>query len=110
ATAFYKKVLSVLQEHEMPFVVGGAYALHIHTGVYRETKDLDLFCTKETVAKILKVLSDAGIHTWLESPDWIAKADDGENFVDFIFADPQGYYTIGQEWLDRAPKAKILGR
>lgn len=106
---FYKKVLSVLTKQKLPFMVGGAYALHEHTGVHRETKDLDIFCTKETVATILKTLAEEGIHTWLESPDWIAKADDGEEFADFIFADPQGYYTIDENWLKKAPKAKILG-
>lgn len=110
ATIFYTKVIKVLSEKKLPFMVGGAYALHIHTGVHRETKDLDLFCTKENVGLILKALSEAGIHTWLESPDWIAKADEGEDFVDFIFADPQGYYMIDNEWLERSPKAKVLGQ
>lgn len=109
ATEFYKKVLRILTEKKLPFMVGGAYALYEHTGVHRETKDLDLFCTKEDVAKLLKALADAEVHTWLESPDWIAKADHGEDFTDFIFADPQGYYTIDQQWLKRAPTAKILG-
>jgi hypothetical protein len=83
--------------------------LHEYTGVHRKTKDLDIFCTKEHVATILKALADEGINTWVESHDWIAKADRGDEFADFIFADPQGYYVIDDEWLRRAPKAKILG-
>jgi hypothetical protein len=108
-TTFYKRVLGVLTKNKHPFMVGGAYALYEHSGVHRETKDLDIFCTKEDVATMLKSLADAGIHTWLESPDWIAKADEEDEFVDFIFADPQGYYTIDQEWIKRARTAKVLG-
>ena len=40
---FYCAALSTLQRAQVPFLVGGAYALACHTGVVRHTKDFDIF-------------------------------------------------------------------
>ena len=37
------RAIEVLLEAEVPFLVGGAYAFATYTGIYRDTKDLDLF-------------------------------------------------------------------
>ena len=39
----YKRALEALNAAEIPYVVAGAYAIYEHTGIYRKTKDLDLF-------------------------------------------------------------------
>jgi hypothetical protein len=40
-------VLSILEEKHVPFAVAGAFALQHHTGICRETKDLDIFLPAE---------------------------------------------------------------
>jgi len=40
---FYCAALRMLQRAQVPFLVGGAYALACHTGVVRHTKDFDIF-------------------------------------------------------------------
>ena len=39
----YKRALEALNAAGVPYVVAGAYAIYEHTGIYRKTKDLDLF-------------------------------------------------------------------
>ena len=39
----YRRALQALNAAGVPFVVAGAYAIYEHTGIYRQTKDLDLF-------------------------------------------------------------------
>src|SRR5205809_446266 len=41
------EAIKVLQEAEIPMLVGGAYAYAQYTGIFRDTKDLDLFLRKE---------------------------------------------------------------
>jgi hypothetical protein len=41
--ALFREVLGVLEERQLPFAVGGGFALQQHTGVSRFTKDLDIF-------------------------------------------------------------------
>ena len=43
ARELYKRALRALNAAGVPYVVAGAYAIYEHTGIYRETKDLDLF-------------------------------------------------------------------
>ena len=57
----------------MPYVVAGAYAIYEHTGIYRKTKDLDLFFEPSGRAAA-RALRDAGFVTRLEDAHWLAKA------------------------------------
>ena len=60
-----------------PFVVAGAYAIYEHTGIYRKTKDLDLFFEPSAVVPAARALRDAGFVTRLEDLHWLAKATSG---------------------------------
>src|SRR5436190_522706 len=40
---FYRASMLVLEKASIPFLVGGAYAFGIYTGISRDTKDFDLF-------------------------------------------------------------------
>ncbi|TMA21015.1 MAG: hypothetical protein E6J85_08560, partial [Deltaproteobacteria bacterium] len=42
----HRRALEVLQRGGIDPMVGGAYALRAHTGIWRDTKDLDLFVRK----------------------------------------------------------------
>ena len=42
----YKRALEALNAASVPYIVAGAYAIYEHTGIYRKTKDLDLFFSR----------------------------------------------------------------
>ena len=94
----YKRALAALNEAGVPYVVAGAYAIYEHTGIYRKTKDLDLFCEPEIVPQAMQVLRDAGFRTRLEQSHWLAKALDGAHFLDVIYGMGNGLALIDPDW------------
>jgi formamidopyrimidine-DNA glycosylase len=49
----HREALRILQEGGFTPMVGGAYALRVHTGLWRDTKDLDLFLRKDRIVRRL---------------------------------------------------------
>lgn len=97
----YRRALEALNAAAVPYVVAGAYAIYEHTGIYRETKDLDLFVEPAVVEAAARVLRDAGFRTKLDQPHWLAKATDpGPEgyFVDLIFGMGNGLATVDRDW------------
>jgi hypothetical protein len=79
------RAVGLLLDAGVPFVVGGAYAYATYTGIYRDTKDLDLFPRKRDAGRALEVLELDGWRTERTDEVWLYKAFKGEYFVDFIF-------------------------
>ena len=94
----YQRALSALNAAGVPYVVAGAYAIYEHTGIYRETKDLDLFVEPEHVVTAMDALKRVGFTASLEQPHWLAKAKWGRHFVDVIFGMGNGLALIDQDW------------
>lgn len=109
AEVFYVDVMRTLKRADLPFMVGGGYAMARLAGIARRSKDLDLFCRREDVPAILEVLEGTGLRTELTSRHWLAKAFQGEHFVDFVFNSPNGRCPIVTAWLQRAYRARVLG-
>ncbi len=94
----YKLALRAMNAAGVPYVVAGAYAIYEHTGIYRETKDLDLFVEPEHVIEAMRALRHAGLTTRLESAHWLAKAVQPPHFVDIIFGMGNGLALIDHDW------------
>jgi hypothetical protein len=94
----YKRALRALNAAGVPYVVAGAYAIYEHTGIYRETKDLDLFVEPPRVVPAMRALKGDGFSARLEQPHWLAKAMEGEHFVDIIFGMGNGLAPIDADW------------
>jgi Nucleotidyl transferase of unknown function (DUF2204) len=95
----YKRALEALNAAGVPFVVAGAYAIYQHTGIYRKTKDLDLFFEPASVLPAARALRAAGFVTRLEDAHWLAKATAGEHFVDLIYGMGNGIAFIDEGWI-----------
>jgi len=103
----YKRALAALNAAGVPYVVAGAYAIYEHTGIYRQTKDLDLFCEPGAVVRAMEVLKGAGFRTRLEQNHWLAKALDDPYFIDIIYGMGNGLALIDEDW-HRYSKPAIL--
>src|SRR5262245_61838794 len=95
----YRRALEALNAAAIPFVVAGAYAIYEHTGIYRKTKDLDLFFEPEFVVPAAAALASAGFLMRLEDPHWLAKALSGESSVDLIYGMGNGVAFIDDGWI-----------
>lgn len=109
ATPFYRQALHTLTATGTPFMLAGAYALGQYTGIFRETKDLDVFCTPGDYPVLLEALAGAGYETQITDANWIAKAFNGEFYVDLIFDASNGMVRIDQSWFEHAPHIELFG-
>src|SRR6476660_9322349 len=59
----FREVIQLLEGNHVPFVISGAFALHENTGIWRDTKDLDLFLPAHEVGRWLARLEKDGFDT-----------------------------------------------
>ena len=107
--ALFCEVLQHLNRAHIPYVVSGAFALQQHTGIWRNTKDLDLFLTSESVPKALRCLQEQGFETEVRDPVWLAKAHRDGYFVDLITGMSNAVITVDESWIDRSSPCVVLG-
>jgi hypothetical protein len=103
-------VLDILVKHNVPFLVGGAFALNCYAGIARDTKDLDLFVRKRDCEAVLELLARLRYHTELTFPHSLGKAYSGDRIIDFIFNSGNGQCGVDDDWFRYAVEATALGR
>src|SRR5688572_28683229 len=57
---FYRETMDVLDRANVPFLVGGAYALCVFTGISRDTKDFDVFLKPGDIERALNAFRSEG--------------------------------------------------
>ena len=105
----YEEALTALLDKGIPFVVGGAFAIHTHTGIWRPTKDLDLLITTDHLADALDRLKAKGFVTYVKDPVWLAKASKGDYFVDLITGIGNASLGVDPTWIERGIPEVVLG-
>jgi hypothetical protein len=103
----YQRVLRALNGAGIAYVVSGLYALYAYTGIYRKTKDLDLFVEPGNLVPAARVLKGEGFDVHLEQAHWIAKAMHGEVQTDLIYGMGNGLAFIDADWY-RFSRAGLL--
>jgi hypothetical protein len=98
----YRRALQALNEAGVPYVVAGAYAIYEHTGIYRQTKDLDLFVEPPKVVLAARALHESGFVMRLEELHWLAKGFIGDRFVDLIYGMGNGVAFIDDLWVQHS--------
>jgi hypothetical protein len=107
--AFYRRAVDALIAGDVPFLVGGSYAFERYTGIARHSKDFDIFVRKVDSDLALSVLERAGCRPERTFPHWLAKAWDGEDWVDVIYGGGSGIATVDDEWFEHAAEGEVLG-
>jgi len=105
----YREVLELLNRRKIPYAVSGAFALQQHTGIWRVTKDLDLFLTTESANAALASLREEGFHCEICDPVWLAKAHREDFFVDLITGMSNAAILVDASWIARARPAIVVG-
>jgi hypothetical protein len=100
--------LRALAGSHVPVLVAGAYAFFEYTGIFRDTKDLDLFLRERDLDDAFRVLEDAGFRTELTDPSWIGKGFKGEYFVDLIFGSGNGVAIVDDLWFRHARPGRVM--
>lgn len=107
--AFYRSVMSRLADANVPFLVGGAYALAYYTTIMRSTKDFDVFVRRQDMERALAALESGDCRTEFTYPHWLGKAMCGDDLVDIIFSSGNAIANVDDEWFAHAPTTDVLG-
>ncbi len=104
----FRETLMVLNRGRVPYVVAGAFALQAHTGIWRPTKDLDLFLTPYDMPAALRCLTRQGFRCQVKDPVWLHKAHRNGFFIDLITGMSNGVITVDRSWIDNSRPAMVL--
>ncbi len=105
----YRQAVATLNRVELPFLVGGAFALAHYTPVARDTKDFDIFVRPADLEPVLAALAADGFSTEVPFPHWLGKAYEGDIFIDIIYSSGNGVAQVDDAWFEHAPTAPVLG-
>jgi hypothetical protein len=105
----YRQAALTLTRAELPFLVGGAFALAHYTPVERDTKDFDIFVRPQDLQRTLDLFQAAGFVTELPYPHWLGKAYVGDTFIDIIFSSGNGVALVDDAWFTHAIGAEVFG-
>ena len=107
--ALFHEILKLLEQSQISFVVAGAFALREHTGICRDTKDLDLFLTPANAAVALQLLQEKGFECEVCDPVWLFKAHRDGFFVDLITGMSNATIVVDDSWIERGKPASVQG-
>jgi hypothetical protein len=107
---FYCDAMRLLARWEIPFLVGGAYALAQRTGIVRHTKDFDLFLLPEDVGRALRAFELVGFRAELMFEHWLGKVYQDEDYIDLIFSSGNGLCRVDASWFVHSAEANVFGQ
>jgi hypothetical protein len=81
----------------------------VHTGIFRSTKDLDVFLQPRDLKTALDAFSAAGYETEVRSRHWLAKTKEDAFVLDLIFGFWNAHMKIDQTWIERSRAARFAG-
>ncbi len=107
--ALFRDVLTILNSSKVPFAVSGAIALQQHTGICRNTKDLDIFLAAKDGERALACLTKNGFNCEVRDPVWLAKAHRDNYFVDLITGMSNAAITVEDSWMEHSHPGEVRG-
>lgn len=79
-----KRVASVFKQEEVPFALGGSFAVYAHGG-HSSDHDVDFLIREQDVERALEALGKVGFVAERPPEDWLVKVYDDGRLVDLIF-------------------------
>ncbi|MBV9087882.1 MAG: nucleotidyltransferase [Acidobacteriaceae bacterium] len=105
----FQGVLRLLNDKKVQYVISGAFALQQHTGIWRDTKDLDIFLPAAEANRALEYLKADGFTVEVTDSVWLAKARRDDYFVDLITGMSNAVVLVDDSWIQRGSPAEVLG-
>jgi hypothetical protein len=109
-TSVYVAVMDVLHAERVPYLLAGAFALNVHTGVWRSTKDLDFFLRPSDLDAAFTALEGGGFRVEVVDPVWLSKGWREHIFVDIIHCNANGLMPVDDTWFEHAAATTFFNR
>ncbi len=109
----FREALTALNEAGLPYAIGGAFAMHHYSGVWRFTNDLDVYIERGYVPNAVEVLSNAGFRDFGEQAagdrEWIYHAMKDGTLMDVIWQPPNHVVSLNGSFFERGSDGTFLG-
>jgi hypothetical protein len=109
----FRHITEAAQVRGLRFAMGGAFAVAVHTGHWRNTKDLDYYVLPQDRPAMVEVVHEAGLTDYFEAESydraWIYRANQGETIVDVIWAMANGRADVDEGWVTRGELVEAQG-
>ncbi len=109
SVACYSDAIRALKRGKVEFLVGGAYSFARYSGIYRHTKDLDLFLRPSDIDAAQSALAEAKFEVHEAYTHWLAKAYRDDHFIDLIYSSGNGLATVDDGWFEHAVAGEVCG-
>jgi hypothetical protein len=111
--ALYGQVLDRAMDLQIPFAIGGGFAVSNYTGRPRDTKDLDIYVLPENRDAMIAVLTELGLVDYFDTKPydrwWIYRGTRDGFIVDIIWAMANHRQQIDDLWMS-GPFGEMAGR
>jgi hypothetical protein len=107
--SLFQEVLALFETQGVAYAVSGAFALREHTGICRDTKDLDVFLTAENAIAAMEYLRERGFMCEVCDPVWLFKTHRDGFFVDLITGMSNAALVVEPSWIERSTPAVVHG-
>ncbi len=109
----YREVIDEALGRGIHFALGGAFAMAVYTGSWRNTKDIDLYVLPQERNRMVDVLTTCGLSDYFETKPydrwWIHRGTRDETIVDVIWAMANHRQMIDDLWMS-GPRIDVRGR
>ena len=109
----YGAVLGEARRRGLRFAIGGGFACNAYTGIWRNTKDLDLFVLQQDRQRFVQLLTDLGFHDYYDEKPydraWIYRGIRGDQIVDIIWEMANHRASVDEIWLQAGPDLEFQG-
>jgi hypothetical protein len=108
----FERAIAATRAAGIPFALGGGLAASFYTGLWRGTKDLDLYIAPENKDAIADAMSAAGLSDYFEKVPydrkWIYRATADGTVVDSIWALANSRAQVEDDWLTHGPTVELF--
>ncbi len=109
----YQSAIRAIRTAEIPFLLGGGFAMAGFTGRWRNTKDIDFYISKSDRARTIAALTAAGFRDYFDDlpydRKWIYRSTRSGVIVDIIWAMANQRAQVDAQWFENAPTISIRG-
>jgi hypothetical protein len=109
--SIYEAAMQSAREANIPFMVGGAFALGVYTGRWRPTKDVDLLILPKDRHAMIDALTRTGFKDYYDQlgydRGWIYRSTRDNYIVDVIWRMANRRADVDEAWFDNAPSVCV---